>query len=478
MRIFLDRTFMIDFLRNKLANKKIVLLGFGREGQSSLSLIRRVLPQVTLHIADIDESITGNSLVIDDPNVFFKLGPDYLKGLDEFDLIMKTPGISMKDIDYSIDREKITSQTDLFTEVYSDQIIGITGTKGKSTTSTLLHTILKRAGKDAILLGNIGRPAFNSIEDIHQDTLIVYEMSSHQLENISAAPHIAILLNLYQEHLDAYHSFRDYQLAKMNILRFQNEDNYFIYNADDSIISGLIREFQIRRNYQPFSFENELADGSFIRDGMIMYSDDCVSQPVLDLTKKRKLKGDHNVRNIMAVINACKILGIENEIIQEGVAGFTGLEHRMEYVGQFAGIFFYNDSIATIPEATMEAIKALEKVDTLILGGFDRGIDYTGLAGFLSVSMVRNFIFTGEAGKKIRDLFEPRKKQDQRIFLINKFDDFLELALKHTLQGSICLLSPAAASYDEFQNFEMRGKRYKGLLKDTEKNTEYMDKTE
>jgi UDP-N-acetylmuramoyl-L-alanine---L-glutamate ligase len=465
MKTFSDHICMIDFLREKLATQRIVLLGFGREGQSSFRLIRRLLPLVSLYIADIDESVIENPLVTDDPNVLFRLGHDYLKGLNEFDVIIKSPGISLKDIDNNIVREKITSQTDLFLEVYSRQVIGITGTKGKSTTSTLLHAILKRAGKNAILLGNIGRPAFNSIEDIHEDTIIVYELSSHQLEYISSAPHISILLNLYQEHLDAYHSFRDYQLAKMNIVRFQNESDYFIYNADDRIISGLIGEFHLDRNYQPFSFENELADGSFIRDGMIIYSEDCVTQKVLDLNKKRKLKGDHNLRNIMAVINACKILGIENEIIQEGIAGFTGLEHRMEYAGKFRGISFYNDSIATIPEATIEAIKSLERVDTIILGGFDRGIDYTGLAGFLSASKVRNFICTGEAGKRISDLLGPLIRNDQKLFLIQKFDEFLDLALKNTVPGTICLLSPAAASYDEFQNFEMRGKRFKELVR-------------
>jgi UDP-N-acetylmuramoyl-L-alanine---L-glutamate ligase len=465
MRNFLDHTWMTDFLRKILADKNIVLLGFGREGQSSFSLIRKVLPQIPLCIADADGSVTSNPLANNDPNVHFKLGPDYLKGLDEFDLILKTPGISLKDIDYTIDREKITSQTDLFLQVYSNQVIGITGTKGKSTTSTLLHSVLKRAGRDAILLGNIGRPAFNCIEDIHHDTIVVYEMSSHQLEYISVAPHISILLNLFQEHLDAYHSFRNYQLAKMNILRFQNENDFFVYNADDKIISDRIIEFHINRNYQPFSLKTVLADGSFVKDGMIIYSEDCIGQAVFDLNKKRKLKGDHNVRNIMAVINACKILEIENEIIQEGIAGFTGLEHRMEYIGKFRGISFYNDSIATIPEATIEAIKALEKVDTLILGGFDRGIDYTGLAGFLSSSMIRNFICTGEAGKRIINLLKPLKRKDQKLFLIPQFDEFLRLALKHTLPGNICLLSPAAASYDEFQNFEMRGKRFKELVK-------------
>ena len=139
MRTFSERTWMIEFLRKKLANKKIVLLGFGKEGQSSFSLIRRLLPQTSLCIADADESIFGNHLLVDDPNVFFRLGPDYLKGLDEFDVIMKTPGITLKAIDYNIDHEKITSQTDLFLQVYSNQVIGVTGTKGKTTSTFLLN---------------------------------------------------------------------------------------------------------------------------------------------------------------------------------------------------------------------------------------------------------------------------------------------------------------------------------------------------
>jgi len=469
---------MIDFLKNKLENKRIVLLGFGREGQSSYKLIRRVLPELLLSIADADENIQNHPVLAGDTNISFQLGPEYLQRVDQFDLIIKTPGISLKNIEYPINREKITSQTDLFLQVYSDQVIGITGTKGKSTTSTLLWHILKKAGKYTILLGNIGRPAFNSIEDIHPETLIVYEMSSHQLEYLSVSPHIAILLNLYEEHLDAYHTFRDYQLAKMNITRYQNENDFFIYNADDKLISGLISEFAVLRDYRPFSFDNVLADGCFVKEGQIYYSEDCNSQPLVDLNKKRKLKGDHNVRNIMAVINACKILGIDDETIREGIAGFTGLEHRMEYAGQMRGIHFYNDSIATIPEATIEAVKALETVDTIILGGFDRGIDYSGLAGFLSTSFIRNFIFTGDAGKRIRDLFYPIKKKEQQIFLISRLDEFPELAFKNTRPGYICLLSPAAASYDEFQNFEMRGKRFKELLWEIGRNAEYTDKTE
>ena len=168
--------------------------------------------------------------------------------------------------------------------------------------------------------------------------------------------------------------------------------------------------------------------------------------------------------NIMAAVNVCKQLGIDKEIIAEGISSFRGLEHRIEYVGEFNGIHFYNDSIATIPEACIEAVKALGKVDTLILGGFDRGIDYSGLAKFLSASGIRNLIFTGDAGRRILHEIKDIKSPGQTLFLISRFDEFKDIVFNVTRKGNICLLSPAAASYDEFQNFEMRGKRFKDLV--------------
>jgi UDP-N-acetylmuramoylalanine--D-glutamate ligase len=169
--------------------------------------------------------------------------------------------------------------------------------------------------------------------------------------------------------------------------------------------------------------------------------------------------------NIMAAAGVCKQLGIDHEIITEGISSFSGLEHRIEYVGEYNGIHFYNDSIATVPEACMEAVKALGNVDTLILGGFDRGIDYSGLAKFLSTSCVRNLIFTGEAGRRILHEIRDIKNPGQTLFLLLHFDEFPEVVVNVTRKGSICLLSPAAASYDEFRNFEMRGKRFKELVK-------------
>ncbi|MGA3014742.1 MAG: UDP-N-acetylmuramoyl-L-alanine--D-glutamate ligase [Bacteroidales bacterium] len=454
---------MLDLIRCELENKKMLLLGFGREGRSSYHLIRRILPTLHLTIADQNKKVAEDESLRKDNLINFHLGEGYLEGLNAFEFILKSPGITLKDVSYKLDPASITSQTDLFLRRYSSQVIGITGTKGKSTTSTLIHHILRIADKKSILMGNIGRPAFDFIDEIDQETIMVYELSSHQLEYIRRSPHVAVLLNFYQEHLDAYKSFEDYQLAKMNIAKHQIIGDRLIFNYDD----GKIRHFISSMNIQSgiaFSLHTLLNNGCSIRDNLIVYSSGGQNESIFDLRKKIRLKGEHNLLNIMAAVCACKEMGTENEIIAEGISSFRGLEHRIEYVGEFNGIQFYNDSIATIPEACIEAVKALENVDTLILGGFDRGIDYSGLAKFLSASCIRNLIFTGDAGRRILHEIKDIKKPTQTLFLISRFDEFKEIAFNVTEKGHICLLSPAAASYDEFQNFEVRGKRFKELV--------------
>ncbi|MCX6245801.1 MAG: UDP-N-acetylmuramoyl-L-alanine--D-glutamate ligase [Bacteroidetes bacterium] len=456
---------MLDLLRNELENKKVLLLGFGREGQSSYRLIRRILPDLPLTIADANETIREHELLKGDPFVKFSLGNNYLESLTGFDRILKSPGISLKNIQEEFSAGTITSQTDLFLRYYAPQVLGVTGTKGKSTTSTLIHHILKLSGRDALLLGNIGRPAFDLVDEINKDSIVVFELSSHQLEYLTRAPHIAVLLNLFEEHLDAYSSFIDYQLAKINIARYQSAGDYFIYNEDDERIRERIQEMKLHATALPFSGNHLLKNGCYREEDHLVFTSGGQTEKILDLKRKIRLKGEHNLLNIMAAVNVCKVIGVENEIIAEGVTSFRGLEHRIEYVGEYNRIHFYNDSIATIPEACMEAVKALGNVDTLILGGFDRGVDYSGLARFLSGTSVRNLIFTGDAGRRILHEIRDIKKPDQTPYLVSRFDDFLEIAMNVTNPGSICLLSPAAASYDEFLNFEMRGKRFKELVR-------------
>lgn len=453
---------MIEEIRRKLENKKTAILGFGREGRSSYRFIRSLFPSSKITIADQNEDLRHDPAFSDDPNIDFHTGAGYLDNLHDFGLILKTPGIPLRDISSVISPDKITSQTGLFLSAFSKQIIGVTGTKGKSTTSTLIDHILKYAEKDSLLMGNMGRPALDFAGETTPGTTVVYEMSSHQLEHTDTSPHIAVLLNLYQEHLDAYDSFLDYQMAKWNIAKFQKSEDFFIYNADDELTAKLLKDFPPSSSCFGFSMEKEVERGCFIRDEKVIFRDGGRDEIIFDLTKKRKLPGDHNIRNIMAAASVCRILGIDPVITAEAIAGFRGLEHRLEDCGIHNGIHFYNDSIATIPEACIAAVKALEKVDILILGGFDRGIDYSGLASFLESSGICHLIMTGDAGKRIKDLL--KQKKDQHIYLSEHFDDFTEVLKKVGKPGMVCLLSPAAASYDEFANFEMRGKRFKELL--------------
>ncbi len=471
---------MINLIRERFEHKSLLLLGFGREGQSTYSLLRRIFPDKQLTIADLSDGVRENPLIQHDPCIRFITGSGYLNRLNGFDAIFRSPGIpvwklttpdgdsakeqSDASIKALIPREKITSQTELFLEYYSKQVIGITGTKGKSTTSSLIHHIFKTAGREVLLAGNIGNPVFHFLDIITPRTTIVFELSSHQLEFLKKAPHISVLLNLYQEHLDAYESYETYKRAKINITKYQQPDDFIIFNADDIQLRVLIEPWLNNRQGYPFSVMEQPQPGGFIQDGVVCFSDGAKVVPVWNVHQDRFLRGEHNLKNILAAVNTAMICGIATMMIQDGIDTFKGLEHRLEYVGEFGRIHFYNDSIATIPEACMEAVKAVPNVDTLIAGGFDRGIDYSELAVFLSRSEVKNFILVGAAGRRIQEQMVLNDPAGKEIFFINRFDDFKSIAFRVTRAGYACLLSPAAASYDEFKNFEERGKRFRELV--------------
>jgi UDP-N-acetylmuramoyl-L-alanine---L-glutamate ligase len=456
---------MIEFLKQKLGACKVAILGFGREGQSSYSLIRQAFPETSLLIADSGPGIRSHPLLAADSNIVFYTGDDYLEVLDHCDLVLKSPGVRINHLSLGVEHSKILSQTSLFLEKYGKQVIGITGTKGKSTTSSLIQHIIGLSGRDSCLVGNIGSPAFHFTDRIKEDTLIVFELSSHQLEYTTASPHTAVLLNLFQEHLDAYPSYQAYQLAKLNIANYQDEDDFLIYHSSDNLVQGHISAPGNRARLFPFSLSLQQRPGVFITENSIFFSDGRNERAVWKLEQKRYLKGEHNLKNIMAAIGACVLNGISDETIREGILTFKGLEHRLEYVGENRLIHFYNDSIATIPEATIEAIKSLPNVDTVILGGFDRGIDYSQLADFLAASQVRNLVLLGAAGKRIGECLQSTGTHPQKLFYINRFDFLKEIVFRETRPGYSCLLSPAAASYDEFANFEERGKRFRELVR-------------
>lgn len=452
---------MLDFIRKKIEGKSILILGFGREGESTYRFLRKNFPELLIHIADKSNQVKEK---IRDDKIVLLTGDDYLSSINDYDLIFKTPGISLKDISFS--RNNFTSQTDLFLDFYSSQVVGITGTKGKSTTSSLIYHILKLNDNNVVLVGNIGIPPFDMIAEIDKNTKIVFELSSHQLEYISKGPHIAILLNYFQEHLDYYKSYADYQLSKFNITRYQEPSDNFIFNADDKLILDLISTNKLERNYYGLSLSKEQSIGCWIEKDTLFFSNGKDTYSIMDFKSEIYLKGEHNKRNILAAICASKILNVPDEIIKEGVTTFKGLVHRLEYVGEFSGIHYYNDSIATIPEATIEAVKALKNVNTIILGGFDRGIDYNILAEFIAASCIDNLIFLGDAGNRIMESLKQYKVKGKFQVFVKDMEEAVKIAKEKTLKAGICLLSPAAASYDMFKNFEERGRVYKKLVKD------------
>lgn len=449
----------INDIYNFLEDKKILILGYSREGKSTYNFIRNRFKNLKIYILDYNKIDK-----IEDEKVEVFCDDDYASYFDKFDVIIKSPGVSIKREVYEKYKEKIVSQTSLFLEFSKNKIIGVTGTKGKSTTSSLIHHIFTNCNLNSKLVGNIGNPILSEISGIKDDTIVVCEMSSHQLQYVTRSPKIAVLLNIYEEHLDYYESYEEYIYSKENIYRFQNSDDLIIYNSMlDSVNVGNILSIGQRR--LPIYINNDsILEDSYIniKESEIVFSLDYKKNTIRIDEIHTKLKGKHNLYNIAVAIAVANELNLSLEDILKAISSFNGLEHRLEYVGKFDDISYYNDSIATIPEATICAIESLVNVDTVIIGGKDRGVNYNELINFLKKSDLKNVILIAESGKRIYESIE--KYESKYVYF-----ETLELAINHaksvTRKGGICLLSPAAASYGYYKNFEERGNIFKDLVK-------------
>ncbi len=437
---------MIDEIINKIRSyHNVAILGFGREGLSTYNFIRRYDKNIKLTILDSRE------IELSDGNAFYKKYNGLTEELLEFDLIIKTPGIPIKDLDDKV-ISKMTSQIELLLEVDGQNIIGITGTKGKSTTCTLLYKILKDQLDNVFLAGNIGIPVLDEIEE-YKDGIIVVEMSSHQTQTLITSPHIGVILNMFLDHLDHAGNAKNYHEAKMNLVRHQSKEDIFIYDLDNYYLS--VQDFSnIYSNKLTVSLEKEASiylkdDSIYLNDKCLVNRDDIVS----------RLIGDHNLKNIMFCLLISSLYNLDLNKTLKSISEYIPLEHRMEYVGEFNSIKFYNDSIATIPEATMNAIVALKDVDTLIFGGMDRHIEYGEFIKFLNSSNIGHFICNPTTGYTIAESLDSNK-----VIKAETLEDAVKYAFEVTKKGKICLLSPAASSYEYFKNFEEKGRKFKELV--------------
>lgn len=453
---------------NKYFNdKNILILGFGKEGISSYDFISKNFSPKSITIYD-KRDLSG-SFKVDNVTLISEVDPESIDG--DFDIIMKSPGIPLTEGFLSKFKSIISSQTDIFLREFCDITIGITGTKGKSTTATLTHKILQDAGKHSLLGGNIGVPCFDLISQIKDDTQVVLELSSHQLQFLTNGPKITILLNIYPEHLDFYKNLKNYAKAKMNILNKGNE--YVVYPKKE------FSELKTTSDKIPFSVHpmKNVAQIIYFKNE---------KQNIFDIDiNKLKLKGKHNLFNIASAAIVCLLKGIGLEHIKQSIYDFNGLEHRLEYCGKIRNIHFYNDSISTIPQTTIAALRTFNnEVGTLILGGYFRGkeITFTELAEEIRESKVRNIFFLPETGimmfeELLQVGFElkvdnttpyttiEREGWTIKCFFANDFDSMKGFIFKYTPRDSICLLSPASSSYNMFKNFEERGDRFKEMIK-------------
>lgn len=420
---------MFRNIKNILDNKNILVLGYGKEGRSTLSFIRDFISPKSVTVADLKDVSadlpTGVKCIC---------GENYMSTLSEYDVIIKTPGIVYAG---QSDRviNKTTSQTDLFLKEFSKKTVGITGTKGKSTTTSLIYHVLKNSGVDAVIAGNIGIPPLDAARDMRDNSVAVFEMSCHQLEFQRISPHVAVVLNLFEDHLDHYGTREKYVKAKENIFLYQGKEDILIIS--DDCLDQISRS---RSNVIPVSYE-----------------------PDFDIPKNEiSLFGNHNFYNISVAKRVADLYGVSFDEFIDALRSFKPLPHRLEYVDTKNGVAYYDDSISTVCQTTIQAIVSLENVETVIIGGMDRGIDYTELVDFLVSHPVPNVILAYESGKRISEML---KEKNVEFILTEDLYSAVKLASQLTHVGGKCVLSPAAASYGYFKNFEERGDVFKELVK-------------
>lgn len=418
----------LDFLKDK----KIAILGLGTEGRSALQfLIAHGISPRAAHDLSSEVSPDTESL-LDENNVVFISGQDYLDNLEQYDYLFRSPGVPRLSAELVAfpRQENILSVTKLFFQICPCPIIGVTGTKGKGTTSSLIQSILKAAGKDVYLGGNIGEPPLDFYSKLDSESLVVLELSSFQLQDLSVSPHIAVVLNITQDHLDHHRSVEEYRDAKLSIIKHQKPDDFAVVSdllPDPISLVGLGKKI---------IFHQKDGDGY-----------------------KTKLLGAHNKYNIAAAVKTVEILEIRPDIVREAVAEFEGLKHRLQVVSKRGGITFVNDSFSTNIDTTVAAIDSFQSPLVLILGGSDKGLDYVELGRkIVSSSHIKGIVLVGQVADKVEGVLSGYSGTVLKG--ASTMSEIITQALSISTQGDTVLLSPASASFGMFKNYKDRGDQF------------------
>lgn len=446
-----------------LKDKRIAVLGIGVSNTPLIRLLREHGVAVTACDKKERTALGKTAEELEAMGADLKLGSDYLKDIDA-DVIFRTPGMrpDLPELLAAKERgSRITSEMQVFFEVCPCPIIAVTGSDGKSTTTTVITEFLRAAGRTVHLGGNIGHPLLAEAGEMHADDMAVLELSSFQLLDMTHSPHIAVLTNLAPNHLDVHRSMEEYIAAKENIFRYQSADDIAIFNQDNAITLGLSEKANGR--VRLFSRQQEVADGAFVRDDAIWLRRGEEEREIVK-TDEIRIPGQHNVENYLAAIAAVDGL-VSDEVIRTVAREFAGVEHRIELVRTRRGVRWYNDSIATSPTRTIAGLRSFSQKLILIAGGYDKHIPFDVLGPEL-VAHVKLLILCGATANQIRACVTGCADYHGEPEMIEcaTLDEAVKLAAERAQEGDVVTLSPACAAFDQFPNFMVRGRYFKDLV--------------
>ena len=438
---------------------KIVVLGGGESGVGAAYLAKKKGLNVFLSDKGAIKTEYKNQLI--EAEIEFEEGQHDEARILEADWVIKSPGIPKKaDIIFKINQKgiRLSSEIEFAAEFTQAKIIAITGSNGKTTTTSLIYHILKNDDMNVGLAGNIGTSFARQVADENFDYYVL-EVSSFQLDDIqNFRPFISLLLNLSQDHLDQYnYNYEDYAMAKFRIAENQENDNFFIYNKDDEMSMNLLEQLAIRAKKIPFSLKEKLSEGGYFHnDKIVVKMEDEFSMKIAELS----LVGNHNIANSLAASIASKILNISNESIRTALMTFQAVEHRLEQVAQIDGVTFINDSKATNVNAAYFALESMNQPTVWIVGGVDKGNDYAEIENLVK-RKVKAIVCLGLDNQKIIDFFKDKK---ELIYSTSSMEEAVRVSKSLAEENNTVLLSPCCASFDLFDNYEDRGNQFKNQV--------------
>ena len=446
--------------------RKVAIIGLGVSNLPLLDYMYEKKAKVTVFDDREEDSISKEIMdKIKSYNFEFFFGENSLSNLKDFDIIFRSPSClpTRKELAEEANRGAIvTTEIEMLMKMCPCKIIGITGSDGKTTTTSIIHHILEKSGKKAYLGGNIGTPLFTKLSEMEPNDIVVLELSSFQLMGMEISPDIAVITNITPNHLNIHKDYQEYIDSKKNIFKFQNENGILILNYDNEITRNCAKEANGKVIF--FSSKEKLDNGFIVDEKIIKQCNDKIRKHILN-TNEVLLRGNHNYENIATAIAATSsLVSLEQAI--SAIKEFTAVEHRLEFVREIDGVKWYNDSASSSPTRTISGLNSFDEPITLIAGGYDKNLDYEPIAKPI-IDKVNHLILMGQTSGKIFDAVkEELEKQNKKlpINICNNLEETIKLAKKVTKSGEVVLFSPASASFDMFKNAVERGKKFKEIV--------------